>query len=183
MLDVGGHPGFWISQPPLVGNIDTLNVYPVEFDSSAYPDHRIRTVVGNGCALPLKDKSYDIAFSNSVIEHVGEWKNQVAFASEIRRVGNAVWVQTPARECPIEPHYLAPFIHWFPPSFQRRLLRHFTPWGWISKPSPQEVDRVVDTTRLIRYREMKELFPDCEIYVEKFLLWLPKSYIAIRKKE
>ncbi len=32
-------------------------------------------------------------------------------ASAARRVGKALWVQTPACECPIKPHYMAPFIH------------------------------------------------------------------------
>ena len=67
-------------------------------------------MVGDGCALKFPDKSYDIAFSNSVIEHVGSWERQQAFAKDIRRVGKAIWVQTPARECLIEPHYLAPFL-------------------------------------------------------------------------
>jgi hypothetical protein len=56
----------------------------------------------------MSDQEYDIAFSNSVIEHVGDWERQAAFASEIRRVGKNLWIQTPAKECPIEPHYLAP---------------------------------------------------------------------------
>ncbi len=116
-----------------------------------------------------------------MIEHVGSWENQKAFASEIRRVGKKLWVQTPARECPIEPHYLTPFIHWLSPSIQKRLLRYFTPWGLISKPTIQEIEKMVDTTRLLTFLEMQKLFPDCEIHIEKLAFGIPKAYIAIRK--
>ncbi|MES2571180.1 MAG: methyltransferase domain-containing protein [Verrucomicrobiota bacterium] len=135
LLDVGGYPQFWMSNPQPVKRIDSLNIHPVEWDSAAHPDYQIRTVIGNGCALEMADKSYDIVFSNSVIEHVGSWEQQQAFAAEIRRVGKALWIQTPAYECPIEPHYLAPFVHYLPPSVQRRILRWCSPWGLITKPA------------------------------------------------
>jgi Methyltransferase domain len=150
-------------------------------DLSGYPNHHFNPMIGNGCALSFPDQSYDIGFSNSVIEHVGSWENQQAFASEIRRVGKALWVQTPAKECPIEPHYIAPFVHWLPKGVQRRILRYFSPWGWIAKPTQEQIDEMVNTTRLITYSEMKGLFPDCEILVEKYLWIIPKSYIAVRK--
>ncbi len=40
---------------------------------------------------------------------------------------------------------------------------------------------MVETTRLLTKREMRQLFPDCEIYTEKLLGFIPKSYIAVRK--
>ena len=40
---------------------------------------------------------------------------------------------------------------------------------------------MVDYTRLLTKREMKELFPDCEIRTERLLFVIPKSYIAIRR--
>jgi len=73
MLDVGGLPEFWLRFPPVVGSIDCLNVYNVAWDGGAAPDYQIRTCVGDGCQLDFRDRSYDIAFSNSVIEHVGTW--------------------------------------------------------------------------------------------------------------
>lgn len=38
---------------------------------------------------------------------------------------------------------------------------------------------LVDEVRLLSKREMKEMFPDCHIITERFLL-MPKSYIAVR---
>ena len=181
LIVVGGYPEFWAQHPAMLGSIETLNLDPVTWDSRDFPEHHIQVLVGDGCALEVPDKSYDIAFSNSVIEHVGSWSRQEAFASEMRRVGKAVWVQTPAFECPIESHYLAPFVHWVPGKFQRKIIRWLTPWGWISRPSASEVNHMVQTLHLLTKHEMQVLFPDCRIYTERLLGFIPKSYIAVRK--
>jgi hypothetical protein len=130
----------------------------------------------------MPDKSYDIGFSNSVVEHVGSWERQQQFASEIRRVAKALWVQTPAYECPIEPHYMTPFVHYLPHSFQKKILRWCTLWGWIECPTPEKINFMVETTRLLRKSEMRQLFPDCQIITERLLWIIPKSHIAIRRK-
>jgi ubiquinone/menaquinone biosynthesis C-methylase UbiE len=166
----------------VVGSITCLNVHPVAWDPSTAPDHRITTILGDGCHLDFADKSFDIVFSNSVIEHVGSNQKQKAFASECLRVGKAIWIQTPAFECPIEPHYLAPFVHWLPTSVQRRILRHFTPWGLIQKPTSADIDEVVSTTRLLTRHEFTSMMHNCSIYSEKIMGFLPKSYTAYRKE-
>jgi hypothetical protein len=181
LLDVGGNPGFWTLHPQPVRRIDSLNLYAVSWSPQEAPSHEIRTLIGDGCSLAMPDKSYDIGFSNSVIEHVGSWERQMQFASEIRRVANALWVQTPAYECPIEPHYLAPFVHFLPRSFQKLIIRWCTLWGWMERPNTEEINSMVETTRLLRKAEMRQLFPDCEIVTERMLLIIPKSYIAIRR--
>ena len=182
LLDVGGYPGTWISQPQPVKQIDTLNVHQVEWDSKDFPNHNIRTLVGDGCSLVMPDKSYDIGFSNSVIEHVGSWERQKQFACEIRRVAKVLWVQTPAYECPIEPHYMTFFIHYLPQSFQKKTVRWCSVWGFIEHPTLRQVEDMVDSIRLLTKSEMKQLFPDCEIITERMLWIIPKSYIAIRKR-
>lgn len=180
VLDVGGYPATWISQQQLTKRIDCLNVHPVVWNESEHPQHRITTLVGDGCALNYANGTYDIVFSNSVIEHVGDWEKQKAFAHEVRRVGKKLWVQTPSFWCPIEPHYLALFVHWLPVSIRRRVLRWFTPWGWMEKPSQETVDQTIAFTRLLTKRQMEELFPDCEIITERLLGIFPKSYVAYR---
>jgi len=70
-------------------------------------------VLGDGTNLKYADREFDIAYSNSVIEHLSAYKNQQKFANEMRRVGQKVWCQTPARWFFIEPHYITPFIHFF----------------------------------------------------------------------
>lgn len=178
LLDVGGYPWCWsgASLPP--ARITLLNT-----DEHAAPlarDAGFRFVGGDGCALPFAEHSFDVVFSNSVIEHVGTWERQQAFAAEARRVGRRLWVQTPAREFFIEPHLLAPFIHRLPRRWQRRLIRNFTLRGWFERPDAAAVDAFLAEVRLLTFAEMQQLFPDCTILRERFL-GLTKSYIAVRR--
>jgi Methyltransferase domain len=180
ILDVGGVPNQWLASPQKAARIDCINVYEIEWDAASAPNHRITSTLGDGCHLSFPDRSYDIVYSNSVIEHVGDWESQKKFANEVRRVGKKLWIQTPAFECPIEPHFLAPFVHWLPVPIRRRLLRWFTPWGWIEKPDKAKVDRIIATTELLSRRQVRELFPDCNIRTERLFFLFPKSYIAWR---
>ena len=129
ILDVGGWPGDWTGRPRVAAHIDTLNLTPPNYDPARHPDLSMGLLVGDGCTMDFADGAYDIAYSNSVIEHLGTWERQRQFAAELQRVGRGIWCQTPAFGCPIEPHYMAFFIHWLPKRVQRRLLRHFTPMG------------------------------------------------------
>lgn len=122
-------------------------------------------------------------YSNSVIEHLGDLVSQQTFAKEIARVGIRYYVQTPNKRFPIEPHLLTPLIHYFlpylPRSLQRYLLRYFTLWGWITRPTVQECERFLREVRLLDEYELQLLFPDAEIRRERFL-GLTKSLIAIK---
>ena len=177
ILDVGGYPGNW-DDPKVDADITLLNIHPIDL-SSRPSNYRMNAVVGDGCHLPYEDGAFDIVFSNSVIEHVGGWDRQMAFAAEMMRVGRALWIQTPARSFFVEPHLLTPFIHYFPRSIQRRLLRRFTIWGMITKPTPEQVETFLNEVRLLTEDEMNELFPDCQVLHER-IAGLTKSFIAIR---
>lgn len=178
ILDVGGLPATW-ARFPYKPTITTLNLHAVDFVQT--PDlPPIQPVVGDGCKLDYADASFDIVFSNSVIEHLGSFANQQAFAGEARRVGRKLWIQTPAKGFFIEPHLLAPFIHYFPVAIQRRLIRRFTLWGLTTKPSPAQVQAFLEEVRLLSFAEMRQLFPDCEIHRET-VLGFTKSYVAIRR--
>jgi len=183
ILDVGGYPDFWISAPRISQRIDILNIHPIHLPPHQTSAHEFHFIEGNGCALAMKNCSYDIGFSNSVIEHVGTWNDQQRFAAEIRRVGNALWIQTPAYECPIEPHYLTPFAHYLPRIVQKKVLRWTSVWGWVQRPPQSEIDAMVESIRLLTKSEMKKLFPDCIIITERLLGIFPKSYIAFRLKQ
>lgn len=181
ILDVGGTPASWIKSELTGLKVTLLN----QWQFPDLPNNNKREIIftsekGDGCNLPYNKNEFDISYSNSVIEHVGTWENQKAFAESIRKAGRKLWVQTPAKEFVIEPHYLSPFTHWLPARIQKRMNRWITLWGWLHRPSPQKVSDMVDELRLLSFREMKILFPDCEIRREKFLGILTKSYIAVR---
>ena len=176
ILDVGGCSAFWLGSN-LKNPLTILNVSFV--GEPAQRPANFEFVLGDGCKLPFADASFDIVFSNSAIEHVGTWERQQAFAREALRVGRRVWIQTPARGFFIEPHLLAPFIHWLPASVQRRLIRWTTLWGWIERPSAVKVDAFLAEVRLLNRTEMQELFPSCAILHER-VSGLTKSFVAVR---
>ena len=177
ILDVGGTRGAWdlvASQP----RVTLLNL-----DRAALAEsERFAAVTASGLRLPHADGAFDVAFCNSVIEHVGGRDAQQALASQLSRVARGLWIQTPARHFFFEPHLLTPFFHFLPRSWQRRLARNFTVWGWLTRPDPRQAQEMVDGTRLLGYREFAALFPDCEIRRERFLGWT-KSYVAVRHAE
>jgi hypothetical protein len=179
LLDIGGAPNTWMSE-----SRDGVR-FPVTMVNLQYPDPAARTngrftlVEGDAVDLPFADGAFDIAFSNSVIEHMTTWERQQAFASEARRVARRLWIQTPARSFPLEPHVLAPLFQFLPGKWQRRLARNCTLWGLMTRPDKAGVEEMLGDIRLLTYREMKALFPDCRILKER-VLGLTKSYIAVR---
>ena len=179
ILDVGGNPSDWADKRDAIPRIDLLNLAENKPLSGAnHPE--MLCMAGDGRALPFTDASYDIVYSNSVIEHVGEIEQQEEFARELSRVGKRLWIQTPAWECPVEPHYLGLFFHWLPRRWHILFARWFSVVG-LTKAA--DLESIATTTRLIRKREFRQLFPDCRILTERFLFVFPKSYIAVRRIE
>jgi SAM-dependent methyltransferase len=175
ILDVGGTPANWRlikSKPQVV----LLNLG----DPPQSLEDQFEYVQGDGCALPFGDKSFDIVFSNSVIEHLGTRERQEAFAREIRRTGRSYYVQTPNKWFPIEPHYLTPGIHYLPKRWQETLLRYVSVWGWITRPSRAKVRDMVEEIRLLDAKLMEELFPEAIIQRER-VLGLTKSLTAVHQ--
>lgn len=178
VLDVGGNPQIWSlvpeSQRP---NVVYLNL-PRAFEPG---DDAARLVFGDGLHLPFADQSFDLVFSNSVIEHVGGEANQRRFAEEIRRVAKRYWVQTPNYGFPVEQHLLTPFLHWLPAGLKRAVATRFTVWQWIAKPSAESkrfyVEHFLNDIRLLNREQMRELFPEAEILREQAFLWT-KSWTA-----
>ena len=137
--------------------------------------------VADARALPFKDGEFDLVVSNSLIEHVGGLDDQRRCAQEMLRCGRDVYIQTPNIWFPVEPHLIAPFIHWFPRSVLRLLVRWFSVWGWVAKPSQEQVDSTIDGIRLLSKKDVVSLFPGLKVVSEKFI-FLPKSYIVMRRK-
>jgi len=179
ILDIVGYPHTWTSHEPVGRSVTCLNLHAFEWDSSASPAHEIHLVVGNALCLPYPDKSFDVVFSNSVIEHVGSWTEQQAFAREVQRVGKKYWIQTPAFECPFEPHYLGLFVHWLPAQLRPLVIKYFTLWSWLTRPTPAQFAEMSRTIRLIKRKEMTALFPGARILTERLFGVFTKSYIAV----
>jgi hypothetical protein len=115
-----------------------------------------------------------------VIEHVGTGDDQTLFAREVSRVGHGYFVQTPNRWLPIEPHLLCVLVHYLPAALQRRLIRRFTLWGLLEKPTLHAIDSLLTATRLVTAGELRSLFGDGRVIREK-VGGLTKSLIAVRE--
>ena len=178
ILDVGGTPYNWLlvdcpAQITLLNlNLpDPLPNLPIN----------MKYIAGDGTALQFDNKSFDVVFSNSVIEHLYSFDNQKKFANEVNRVGRSLWIQTPAYSFFFEPHFLTPFFHFFPKTVQKKLARNFTLWGWITRPSLEFSNKVIDEINLLTFQQLQSLFPDCNIRKERILGLATKSFIAVRK--
>jgi hypothetical protein len=95
-------------------------------------------------------------------------------------VGRRYYVQTPSRWFPIEPHLMTPLIHYLPRRIQRKLLRNFTVWGVLVRPTPEGCDAFLRDIRLMTAGELRRLFPAAEIWRER-ALGLVKSLIAVSR--
>jgi len=169
IIDLGGQPQIWdfITRPL---NITIVNL-PGIAAQKHHTIHNIIYVDGNACNLiDFKDREFEIAFSNSVIEHVGDDEQVKLFASEANRVGKRVWIQTPSKYFPLEPHTGMLFWWYYPPKLREAI---FSRW---QKKLPAWTDSMRET-RYITRDQLAGLFPDCHIVTERFL-GFPKSYIV-----
>jgi len=113
--------------------------------------------------LPFADGEFDLAYCNSVIEHVAAARRP-AFAAEVRRVARGWYVQTPARSFPIEPHSLLPLAHWLAPALRRPYWRLGAQGYW-------------EDIHLLRRREFERLFGAAE---RERIGPLTKSWVSVR---
>lgn len=113
---------------PWPQQITAVSIDPVPDARDLFPD--VTFVTADGRSLPFEDKEFDIGFSNAVIEHVGTREQQRAFAGELMRCCRAVFVATPNRHFPIDPHTLYPLVHWLPPVQRRHAYTLLGRPGW-----------------------------------------------------
>lgn len=179
ILDIGGKGAYW-------QNVDLTHVASIKLQNLHADDvERSKLAigdtdffefeVGDGTDLAAyADQSVDLVHSNSVIEHVGGWGRMRRMAKEVRRVGRAGWIQTPAWEFPMEVHSRLPFIHWLGLPVQASLLR--------LRPGFRRADlnrrrAFVENSNMLTHGEFRTLFGDADVFVERFVGW-PKSYVA-----
>ncbi|MBI1878266.1 MAG: class I SAM-dependent methyltransferase [Chloroflexi bacterium] len=112
ILDIGGTQRFWevmgfVNQPDI--QIILLNLDPQEVRYENFS-----SLIGDATNLiDFQDRQFDVVFSNSVIEHVGIYRQQQRMAQEIQRVGERYFVQTPNYFFPIYEEKLFGFIKSF----------------------------------------------------------------------
>ena len=180
MLDIGGELMFWKQSgflDPARYHITLLNLKDITI-----PDDLkgFSAVQGDARSLDVDlCKGYDIAFSNSVIEHVGEDEDQAHMADLIKTHFSRYIVQTPNFWFPFEPHSQLPFFQFIPHSIRGAII-----WlvGGVSyfpkKATYRECVAVSRSIRMLSKRKLRKLFPEATILTER-MLGFPKSFIVI----
>lgn len=180
VLDIGGTPECW----ELLADRPRLTLLNMPRAKEELAGAAV-WVAGDGRALPFRDASFDVVFTNSVIEHVGDRASQERFAREVARVGRGYWVQTPNRWFPVEQHLLTPFIHWLPARWQRLIVPRFTVWGAMVRVTEDRrrfyLEHYLEDVRLLDEPQVRALFPGASILRERFCGWT-KSLVAIRRE-
>ena len=119
----GSTDNFFEAHYPWPERITAVGHTELDRFAGAFP--RVRAVRSDGRDLPFARGEFDLGFSNAVVEHVaGGRDGQRQFIGELCRVARRVFVTTPNRFFPLDPHTLLPFVHWMAPGERRsRLLR------------------------------------------------------------
>jgi hypothetical protein len=185
IADVGGDRGYWeiFGEAYLRSKNVSIVLANLKFEGeSGAEDGIFRYMGADARALDsFENKQFDIAHSNSLIEHVGSWKDKRSTANETIRIAQLYYVQTPNYWFPIEPHFLLPGFQFLPKQARIALIRKKRR-GWIDKAeSYSDAAEVVEGCDLLSTTEMKTLFPDAVIIPERFFLFT-KSLIAIGGK-
>ena len=141
-----------------------LSFYEVSDYRASFPG--VTPVVFDGCALPFSDQSFDIVYSNAVLEHLPGPEFVARFAAEVQRVGKGWFVATPNRSFPVDPHYHLPLVQFLSPEMQRRLVIRL---GKVP----------YDHLHLLSRSDLRSLFPTSEVIGCRATIY-PETLIAYR---
>jgi len=155
--------------------ITALNVLPEHVDAirAAYPG--IDAVLGDARDLHFPDKSFDVVYSNAVIEHVGSYHDQQRMAAEVRRVGKRWFLTTPNRWYPFEFHARMPFLSWLPPKWMHKVARL---WAYNHCENRYCSGNDYSDVQLLTTRQLRKLFPDSLILKPRVTFW-PETLVVV----
>lgn len=174
VLDLGGRLSSWTASPVHPLRLVTVNLEPPEPSAEPWST----ALQGDACAPPdsVRRDSFDLVYSNSVIEHVGGHAKRIAYAEVVRAMAPRYWVQAPYRYFPVEPHWLFPGFQFLPAAARLHVARH---WPLARRNGLQpDLDEVL-WIELPSRTEMQAYFPDAELICERFA-GAVKSLIALR---
>jgi len=177
VVDLGGYARGWADVTPRPRQVVTLNLDRDGDDTDAGPG--IEVVHGDACAPPasVMSKSFDLVYSNSLIEHVGGHARRQQLSDVVHSLAPAHWVQVPYRYFPIEAHYLFPGFQFLPVRVRAELAAR---WPVSTKRStPADAVGDVLNTEFLSRTEMRHYFPASDILDERFL-GFTKSLIAVQ---
>lgn len=140
---------------------------------AAYPG--ICAVRTDARLLPFADKTFDLVYSNAVIEHVGGLEDQRRMADEVRRVGKRWFLTTPNRWYPFEFHARMPFLSWLPPRLMHKVARV---WAYNHVLGRYRPGNDYSDVHLMTARQLRQLFPDSLVVKPRVTFW-PETLVVV----
>lgn len=179
VVDLGGTVEYWLRAPVRPKQVTVINL----FEPGSSNESWLVPVTGDACraveALERTglESSFDMVFSNSLLEHVGGHAKRAELADQVHRLADRHWVQTPYRYFPVEPHWLFPLMQFLPVNV-RATIAHKWPLAHSRPSSRADAESAVMWTELVGIAQMRSYFPQSSVVHEKFA-GLTKSLVAV----
>lgn len=179
VVDLGGTAESWLRAP-----VQPKHVTVVNLTEPGEPTSWITTVLADACdpyeaiEQATGSTSFDLVFSNSLLEHVGGHARRVEVAKAARSLAPRYWVQTPYRYFPMEPHWLFPGMQFLPAAARARIAASW-PLAHSGAGTLEQARSQVLWTELLSVTELRSYFPDARIIHERFG-GLTKSLVATK---
>jgi SAM-dependent methyltransferase len=177
-----------------------ITQYQAEVDAFDIEQNRVRvaqthvprTVVAQGEHLPYPDDTFDVVFSNEVIEHVNDDQQFAAEMVRVTRAGGRIAIFCPNRWYPVEQHGIywrgeyrfgnIPLVNYLPDFLRNRLAPHvrtYTARG-IRRVFKGQPVRVVYHSRIFGgYDNIVNRYPRAGHLLRKFLYALEKTPLRV----
>lgn len=177
VVDLGGTVEYWLRAPVRPRAVHVLNL---EDAPASVPDW-ITVDLGDATAadLPSRLGSYDLVYSNSVIEHVGGHERRKLFVANVTKLAPRHWIQTPYRYFPVEPHWVCPFMQYLPLGWRARLGKRWPLVHTKARDLRSAVEAQL-SVELLDITAMRYYFADSQIVHDR-LAGLVKSVVAVKK--
>lgn len=180
VVDLGGTVESWMRAPLKPRAVVVVNL----FEPGRSCVDWITAVQGDACeAVQILEQTqrkstFDLVYSNAVLEHVGGHAQRARFAAAVRELAPRHWIQTPYRYFPLEPHWLFPGMQFLPLATRAQIALRW-PLAHTPASTLEEARSSVLWTELIGITEMRELFPDSHLVHER-IAGVTKSIIAVK---
>ncbi len=134
----------------------------------------VTSLSGDGRALTFPDDTFAIAYSNAVIEHVGNFDDQRRFLSELVRISGRGYLTTPNRHFPVELHTRIPLLHLL---LSKKNFDRFVTWigkswaagDYMSLLSESDLRRLFSEVGISNYTLIKNRF--CGLPMTFTVIW------------
>lgn len=176
ILDLGGTASFWLKHVPVNDDnykITLINNHHVDKTNIGY-SHSIPWIIEKHA--DARDSSewdldnHDLIFSNSFLEHLESFADQLELASKIDSSQYPYFIQIPNKYFPVDPHFPSPFVPFFscyPKTIQAVLLTINRFGSGAKSKTYNSAKKRLKYYNPLGLKDARELFPSGIIIKEK----------------